>query len=74
MDGKDPVGGQWNFDHDNRKALDQRETPSPPTWPVDAITEEVIELVNTHFADHFGELDKDSFQWPVTREQALQDI
>ena len=72
MDGKDPVGGKWNFDHDNRKALDCRETPSRPTWPVDAITEEVFELVNTHFADHFGELNKDSFQWPVTRLQALQ--
>ena len=72
MDGKDPAGGQWNFDHDNRKALDQREPPNPPTWPVDAITEEVIELVNTHFADHFGELHKNGFQWPVTREQALQ--
>ena len=46
-----PVGGEWNFDHDNRKALDRRETPSRPTWPVDAITEEVFELVNTHFAD-----------------------
>ena len=22
MEGKEPVGGQWNFDHDNRKALD----------------------------------------------------
>ena len=21
MDGDDPAGGQWNFDHDNRKAL-----------------------------------------------------
>ena len=39
MDGKDPVGGKWNFDHDNRKALDRRD-PSRPTWPVDAITEE----------------------------------
>ena len=54
MDGSDPVGGQWNFDHDNRKALDQRATPNPPQWPLDSITEAVIELVNTRLTDHFG--------------------
>ena len=52
MDGGDPVGGQWNFDHDNRKALDQRATPNPPQWPLDSITEAVIELVNTRLTDH----------------------
>ena len=71
MDGGDPVGGQWNFDHDNRKALDQRATPNPPQWPLDSITEAVIELVNTRFTDHFGVLDGTGFQWPVNREQAL---
>ncbi len=71
MDGGDPVGGQWNFDHDNRKALDQRATPNPPQWPLDSITEAVIELVNTRLTDHFGVLDGANFQWPVNREQAL---
>ena len=71
MEGKNPVGGQWNFDHDNRKALDQRQTPRPPSWSLDPITQEVIELVNERFPDHFGDLDADRFKWPVTREQAL---
>ncbi|MGA0938352.1 MAG: cryptochrome/photolyase family protein [Litorivicinaceae bacterium] len=71
MDGGDPVGGQWNFDHDNRKALDQRATPNPPQWPLDSITEAVIELVNTRLTDHFGVLDGADFRWPVNREQAL---
>ena len=71
MEGKDPVGGQWNFDHDNRKPLDQRQTPRPPSWSLDPITQEVIELVNDRFPDHFGDLDADRFMWPVTREQAL---
>ena len=44
MEGKDPVGGQWNYDHDNRKALDQRQTPTPPSWPLDSITRDVINL------------------------------
>ena len=42
----------------------------PPSWSLDPITEEVIELVNERFPDHFGDLD-DCFMWPVTREQAL---
>ena len=72
MEGKEPVGGQWNFDHDNRKALDQRATPNPPSWPLDAITKEVVELVNTRFANHFGDLQSERLAWPVNREQALQ--
>ena len=71
MEGGDPVGGQWNFDHDNRKALDQRAIPIPPKWALDSITEAVIELVNTRFTDHFGVLGGSDFQWPVNREQAL---
>ena len=27
MDGDEPAGGQWNFDHDNRKALPKDVTP-----------------------------------------------
>ncbi len=72
MEGKEPVGGQWNFDRDNRKALDQRPTPNPPSWPLDAITKEVVELVNTRFANHFGDLQSERLAWPVNREQALQ--
>ena len=72
MEGADPIGGQWNFDHDNRKALDQRSTPNPPTWPIDSITNDVISLVNQRFGDHFGELNAEQFQWPVNRDQALE--
>jgi len=71
MKGKDPVGGQWNFDRVNRKPLDQRLTPSPPIWSIDSITAGVIQLVNSRFTNHFGVLDGSSFHWPVNREQAL---
>ena len=27
MDGDDPGGGQWNFDHENRKSLPKDVTP-----------------------------------------------
>jgi deoxyribodipyrimidine photolyase-related protein len=68
-----PAGGQWNFDADNRESFGAK-GPSllPPraTFKPDAVTREVIALVNTRFAQHPGTLD--SFAWPVTREHALQ--
>ena len=68
----EPVGGQWNFDADNRKSFGKagpQNVPKAIQYKPDAITKEVIKLVNTHFADHPGYLD--DFNWPVTREQAL---
>ena len=70
MDGAEPAGGQWNFDHDNRKKFTGGALPAPMTWPEDAITTEVKSLVNKRFANHFGTLE--SWFWPVTREQALE--
>ena len=73
MDGDAPAGGQWNFDADNRESFGKQgpqNVPPPTRFAPDATTQEVIALVNTHFADHPGTLD--SFGWPVTREQALE--
>lgn len=71
MDGDDPVGGQWNFDHDNRKALPASVAPPKRArFAPDAITREVMQLVAQRFPDNFGDLD--SFGWAVTREGALE--
>jgi deoxyribodipyrimidine photolyase-related protein len=70
--GTEPVGGQWNFDADNRKSFGKagpQQVPKPPVYPPDPITQDVIALVNQHFADHPGRLD--TFNWPTTRAQAL---
>jgi deoxyribodipyrimidine photolyase-related protein len=67
-----PEGGQWNFDADNREAFGAAGPGSVPARAVfepDALTQEVIALVEARFASHPGRLD--SFAWPVTREQAL---
>lgn len=72
MQGDAPEGGQWNFDADNREAFGAAgpgAVPSRTVFPPDALTREVIALVETRFATHPGWLD--SFAWPVTREQAL---
>ena len=73
MDGKDPVGGGWNFDKENRESFGKQGPPQSPKTrgcPPDAITQEIIELVNLRFPDHPGDLKQ--FIWPVTPKQAEQ--
>jgi len=75
MQDGEPIGGQWNFDADNREAFGAGEPGAVPprtTFAPDAVTLEVIALVNTRFAAHPGRLN--SFAWPVTRAQALQSL
>ena len=72
MEGKEPEGGQWNFDADNRESFGKTgpvNVPPPTRFVPDAITAEVMALVNTRFQSHPGTLS--AFGWPVTRDQAL---
>lgn len=69
-DEKSPLGGAWNFDHDNRKTPKNNQNfPSELKFTPDRVTMVVLELVQTCFPSAFGELK--SFELPVTREQAL---
>jgi deoxyribodipyrimidine photolyase-related protein len=70
MDGDQPAGGAWNFDPDNRKRLPAGTVaPRRRRFAPDALTREVMALVEARFPDHFGTLD--AFGWPVTRAEAL---
>lgn len=68
-----PLGGQWNFDHDNRASFGREgppdDLPAHQRFEPDAITREVMAEVETRFPGHPGSLAH--FDWPVTREQAL---
>jgi len=74
MEGSEPIGGQWNYDVDNRSAYPKRTgpgaIPEPAGFEPDTITREVFELVEEHFPEHPGLLEH--FRWPVIREQALE--
>ncbi len=78
MDGTQPVGGEWNYDSDNRGAFGKTgpgTVPTPMTFAPDAVTRGVLEQVRALFAEHPGQLIH--FDWPVTpaqAEQALQDF
>jgi deoxyribodipyrimidine photolyase-related protein len=64
-----PVGGAWNFDADNRKALPKKvSAPYPARFAPDAITRDVLALVGERFASHYGSLD--NFDYPVTHADA----
>ncbi|MEM1059631.1 MAG: cryptochrome/photolyase family protein [Verrucomicrobiota bacterium] len=68
-DGK-PVGGEWNFDAENRKTEAQYRKAKVEPPPLagkqsDETTEEVIEAVQRHFGDHPGRAE--GFWLPVHR-------
>jgi deoxyribodipyrimidine photolyase-related protein len=70
-----PRGGRWNFDADNREAFSAAGPGAVPprcAFEPDAVTREVIALVEDRFPHHPGRLA--GFAWPVTRAQALQSL
>lgn len=67
----EPVGGQWNFDKDNRETFKKagpNDMKPPRRFKTDAITNKVIDMVNQRFADHPGTTEY--FDLPVTRAQS----
>lgn len=75
MEGKEPAGGAWNFDHDNRESFGKEGPKGVPRrfgFAPSAITREVIAMVEADYADHPGSLA--AFDWPLTREEALESL
>lgn len=71
MQGDQPEGGQWNFDAENRKpAKADLFMPRPYARTPDAITCEVLEMVERERGSHFGTLE--GFWFAVTRSEALE--
>jgi deoxyribodipyrimidine photolyase-related protein len=69
MSENEPIGGQWNYDAENRgRAPDDVEVPKHTSFEPDDITNEVLQLVENRFGAHFGTLHP--FEFAVTHEQA----
>ena len=67
----EPVGGAWNYDHDNRAAFGSEGPPEvkrPRRFQADETTKAVLAMVNERFAEHPGTCDH--FVLPVTAKQA----
>jgi len=68
-DDGEPVGGQWNYDAENRSGWrGGEEVPERPDVEPDEITREVLELVEANFPDNPGNLE--TFRLAVTGEDA----
>lgn len=57
MEGGKPLGGRFSFDAENREPWPGEPPPAvEPTFPLDPVKEEVLELVSSSFGEHWGEL------------------
>jgi len=69
----EPVGGQWNYDKENRKPPSgSMKTTKRVTHKKSDITRSVLQLVKERFFDHFGTLEP--FNFAVTKDQALLEL
>jgi deoxyribodipyrimidine photolyase-related protein len=71
MKGNEPLGGEWNYDSQNRQSFGKEGpglVPVPVAFPPDRVTREVMKLVRERFPSNPGSLDH--FDFPVTSEQA----
>ena len=68
MEGKDPLGGEWNYDHENRN-------PVPKDYQAHEIAEFEFDEIDREVADQVKKLDtwgdSNNKYWATTRKQAL---
>lgn len=70
MNGEQPEGGKWNFDHSNRKKWTGNPAiPHERGFRKDV--QSVVKEIHEAKVKTFGNIDESSFNWPVTREDAL---
>lgn len=69
MDGDKPIGGQWNFDADNRNRYDETvDIPEPRSFQNDV--SELRSMLERENVKTIGYAE-DTIIWPITREQSL---
>jgi deoxyribodipyrimidine photolyase-related protein len=71
MEGEQPLTGQWNYDHDNRKKLPKNHVVTPPFLFKNDVSE-IVEMIDKKGVKTIGSIDPKSFVWPVTRTQSLE--
>ena len=73
MDGADPIGGKWNYDHDNRKKM-PASTPIPPIKSFQKSVQEIVDLLAASNIKTIGRIDTTNFIWPTTRAEGLEQL
>lgn len=70
MNGKEPMGGQWNFDTENRKALPSKVYPPPP-FLFKYNTTSLVNMVQSSGVKTIGTVNAEAFEWPLQRKDGL---
>ena len=73
MVGANPVGNQWNFDHDNRKKY-KGEVPIPNAKIFPKKVSEIIRQLEKMKVKTFGSIDAKKFNWPTSRLECLEQL
>ena len=68
MEGKDPVGGRWNYDAENRKAYDGS-VPFPQGPKPENDVSAIVRMLDSMEVRTLGNIDPENFNWPVDRSQ-----
>lgn len=66
-----PVGGQWNFDQDNRKKLPRGHRPPPPLHFDNDVTSQYTRIIAADVKTT-GTINPANFPWPLDRSQSLE--
>jgi len=70
MEGGEPEGGKWNYDHDNRKKWNGK-PEVPKNFPIHNEVSAVYEEIKTSACAFIGEINTLDFLWPINRSQSL---
>ena len=71
MESGKPIGGKWNFDHDNRKRIPEKHRIIDPKIYKHDVSE-IVQLLDECGIKTIGEINSKSFGWPVTRDESLE--
>ncbi|MCH7398619.1 cryptochrome/photolyase family protein [Belliella sp. DSM 107340] len=70
MEGKEPITGKWNYDHDNRnKFKDPLLLVEPKIFRKNVSG--IVDLLEKNKIKTIGKIDENKFDWPVTRAEGL---
>ena len=80
MDDGGPIGGEWNYDDQNRETPpDDWDPADPPAFEMDETTADIEARVEATFSGGYDDppyggdwADPAEFRWPVTRRQAVR--
>jgi deoxyribodipyrimidine photolyase-related protein len=71
MQGNEPLGNRWNFDHDNRKKYDNK-VPLKKAILFNHDVSALKTMIDKMGVKYFGRVEAENFGWPLSRKEALQ--